>query len=671
MFKLFFENEQNIQEKISKISDKEFTSSYQAFNDELIKFVLFNVDKCMKENNKELYLSFINKFISIIELNHKINSNKEDYELIYYSLSKHIFTNNDYVYMLFFKCFEYMIEDLNQNLKINDILLPLSTLLNRLQPYSKDKSGLKTVYTTFLESFIPRIVKVVFAQFNLTKEKPTIISFLNFFLQYYTLIIRELFVSYCKDYLLISKETLFINSIINEITKLISFNNTIQKDDISLLVFLLSNSKTLSILQMMSIFLLNKPIFCYFIHVLLKAIPEYLCSSLQNSSNSLDKFLKMKNIEEYFFNIHNRNFFFNDIKEIPNIIEEFHKIVYDILTKENGANIYESFVKALDIVIRQDNDNDSLESIIFSYFDIIPQYETFEWIYIHSIINRGVDECFDYIKEKKIIEKIEECSRDKCAYSYRLQTLINNIKISRNEKMNVIVLPFHSYHLFNQNCKPNINKQLMDKFQKFIDESKFPKNSHLIYQQGFIEFTSRKKVLKDITIKSDVIQYTILTYIGEKKAKFIDIKNEINLNDEMLRFLLSEMEKQKIVSCDENGDVYWLNESTGNGNKGKTIDIRVNYELFFEGGGDYSTYHRKMTEKYQGMLWDCYIVKYLKQKQSTKKTSTIEDILKFLNESLPSNSKSYLSLESLSKNMTRLVTKGFISNPSPSNYKYI
>ena len=44
MFKLFFENEQNIQEKISKISDKEFTSSYQAFNDELIKFVLFNVD---------------------------------------------------------------------------------------------------------------------------------------------------------------------------------------------------------------------------------------------------------------------------------------------------------------------------------------------------------------------------------------------------------------------------------------------------------------------------------------------------------------------------------------------------------------------------------------------------------------------------------------------------
>ena len=230
----------------------------------------------------------------------------------------------------------------------------------------------------------------------------------------------------------------------------------------------------------------------------------------------------MKNIEEYFFNIHNRNFFFNDIKEIPNIIEEFHKIVYDILTKENGANIYESFVKALDIVIRQDNDNDSLESIIFSYFDIIPQYETFEWIYIHSIINRGVDECFDYIKEKKIIEKIEECSRDKCAYSYRLQTLINNIKISRNEKMNVIVLPFHSYHLFNQNCKPNINKQLMDKFQKFIDESKFPKNSHLIYQQGFIEFTSRKKVLKDITIKSDVIQYTILTYIGEKKTKFID-----------------------------------------------------------------------------------------------------------------------------------------------------
>ena len=71
----------------------------------------------------------------------------------------------------------------------------------------------------------------------------------------------------------------------------------------------------------------------------------------------------------------------------------------------------------------------------------------------------------------------------------------------------------------------------MDKFQKFIDESKFPKNSHLIYQQGFIEFTSRKKVLKDITIKSDVIQYTILTYIGEKKARYKKLKKLYALPD--------------------------------------------------------------------------------------------------------------------------------------------
>ena len=97
--------------------------------------------------------------------------------------------------------------------------------------------------------------------------------------------------------------------------------------------------------------------------------------------------------------------------------------------------------------------------------------------------------------------------------------------------MSLIVLPFHSYHLFNQSYKPKIDKYLMSLFKDFIKSSKFPENSHLIYQQGFIEFFSKTKVLQHINIKSDIIQFTILNFIGLKKRKFSEIK-------QVLEFLL-------------------------------------------------------------------------------------------------------------------------------------
>ena len=111
--------------------------------------------------------------------------------------------------------------------------------------------------------------------------------------------------------------------------------------------------------------------------------------------------------------------------------------------------------------------------------------------------------------------------------------------------MSLIVLPFHSYHLFNQSYKPKIDKYLMYLFKDFIKSSKFPENSHLIYQQGFIEFFSKTKVLQHISIKSDIIQFTILNFIGLKKRKFSEIKQEINADEDMIRFLLCEFEKKR------------------------------------------------------------------------------------------------------------------------------
>ena len=38
--------------------------------------------------------------------------------------------------------------------------------------------------------------------------------------------------------------------------------------------------------------------------------------------------------------------------------------------------------------------------------DIIPDYENFESLYIHSIINRSIEDVYDYIKEKQFIDDI-------------------------------------------------------------------------------------------------------------------------------------------------------------------------------------------------------------------------------------------------------------------------
>lgn len=675
MFKLFFSNEKNISDSILKIKNDNNHSFYIEFNEELNKFVSYHVNAFNTKENKELFTAFIHKFLSIIDLNRKYNSNYEMYNFVYFNLSSLILKNNDYVYTIFFKSFEYIIEEITGNFKeINEkeLMNQLSILLKDMMNNNKDTEDFEGVFSIFCKKFIPSILNIFHKKYieQIKPSTKTFFSFVIFVLPYFKIFIHEMFTKYFETYQHVTKEKIFITSLINSISSFVPQSQE-SESDIALIVSLLSNNQFNHIGQVMSLFCLDQTLLNNFFGKLIKGIYEYLSTSLQNTKNPLDKFVRFKEIEEYFFSIQNRIFYFDNIKDSQNIIDEYHKIIYDILTKENNTNINESFVKAIDLAMRQENDNNSLYDTIFSYFDIIPQYESFEWIYIHSVVNRGVDECFDYIKEKKVIERIENLSREKCAYSYRLQTLISNIKISRNDKMSLIVLPFHSYHLFNQSYKPKIDKYLMNLFKDFIKNSKFPENSHLIYQQGFIEFFAKTKILQHINIKSDIIQFTILNFIGLKKRKFSEIKPEINVDEDMIRFLLCEIEKKDIISYDDKNDTYWINEKVKNALPSSTVDIRVNYELFFEGGGNYSTYQRKMTEKYQGMVWDCYIIKHLKQEQKTKKPSSLDSILDYLKATLPNNSKSFLTKETLTKNLSVLVTKGFIINPSPFQYKYI
>ena len=175
------------------------------------------------------------------------------------------------------------------------------------------------------------------------------------------------------------------------------------------------------------------------------------------------------------------------------------------------------------------------------------------------------------------------------------------------------------------------------------------------------------------------MQYSILKYIGiEKSKKFEDIKNEINLSDDLGRFILNEMMQYKLILYNEEDDTYGLNKNfkieknkneinvnmsfiykDGEGD----IDIRINYKNFFEGKLNYNinTYNKKIGIKHQRMIIQCYIVKFLKINKD-KKNNDFNMILDYLQNNLPLIAKMNLDKNELNTNLETLIEKGFINS---------
>ena len=203
-----------------------------------------------------------------------------------------------------------------------------------------------------------------------------------------------------------------------------------------------------------------------------------------------------------------------------------------------------------------------------------------------------------------------------------------------------------------------------------------------IFQQGPIIFSinsPKLKNFKNISIKSDILQYSILKYIGiEKSKKFEDFENEINLSDDLGRFILNEMMQYKLILYNEEDDTYGLNKNfkieknkneinvdmsfiykDGEGD----IDIRINYKNFFEGKLNYNinTYNKKIGIKHQRMIIQCYIVKFLKINRD-KKNNDFNMILDYLQNNLPLIAKMNLDKNELNTNLETLIEKDFINS---------
>ena len=266
---------------------------------------------------------------------------------------------------------------------------------------------------------------------------------------------------------------------------------------------------------------------------------------------------------------------------------------------------------------------------------------------------------YDYIKEKKFIDDITAFSSQISHYSYRLQTLINNIKRKNIKNISIIVIPSHCYYLYNLSCKPKICPKLLTNFHNIVvNELKLSENIKPIFQQGSIIFCINSKNLPNfqkVWIKSDILQFSILKYIGINNGKkFDNIKNEINLSDDLGRFILNEMMQYNLIIYNETDDSYCLNKNfkfeknkneidddisvnvsvlykEGEGD----IDIRINYKNFFEGKLNYNinTYHKKLGIKHQRMIIQCYIVKFLKINKD-KKNNDFSMIIDYLQNNL-------------------------------------
>ena len=185
------------------------------------------------------------------------------------------------------------------------------------------------------------------------------------------------------------------------------------------------------------------------------------------------------------------------------------------------------------------------------------------------------------------------------------------------------------------------------------------------------------KNFQNIWIKSDILEYSILRYIGiEKSKKFDDIKNAINLSDDLGRFILNEIMQHNLILYNEEDDTYSINKdfkieknkkdldvgmSIAYKDSEEDIDIRINYKLFFEGKLNYNinAYQKKIGIKHQRMIIQCYIMKFLKMNKD-KNNNDFNMILDYLQNNLPLIGKMNLDKEELKINLDVLIEKCFI-----------
>ena len=685
--------------KLSK--DESSLSLYEDFNKDIINYIISNIMKMdeLSKNKKNkidlnLYLkAFIDKLLNLLDMNALITSNYEFYNLLYDNISLLILEDNQefkFCYILFYKVYLSYLNDNKDNYiyykdkinKISQLIKQLnSTKSNDNEDPDNSNSLFQKLFITFTGDFLPIFIKNFFEITIKNNSNICLFEIIINFLVYYENLVHEISIKYFYSYDDLNWRKKYLEILCNIFDECAIKNNKSEfcDNDINKMYEIIQNKNFIILNKIQSLLYFHDKLFQNYFNALIKSIEKYLTIEIEKQDDYFNKIEIIYNIEKGLLNINNINFFYND-KNID-IKTIYHKLIFDIFCKDKNNSINEILVKSFDSIIRKtDNENEIKlkTNILFKYIDIIPDYENFESLYIHSIINRSIDDVYDYIKEKQFIDDIIAFSTSISHYSYRLQTLINNIKRKNLNNISITILPSHCYYMYNLYCKPSLCPDLLSKFKNIVvNELKLSENINPIFQQGSITFSIDSKKLtnfQNIYIKSDILQYTILKYIGIGKGKkFENIKTEINLSEELGRFILNEMIKHKLILYDDANDIYSLNQNFKNIKKDidvsmsnvlgeSEIDIRINYKDFFEGKLDFNinTYQKKIGIKHQRMIIQCYIMKFLKQNKE-KKNNDFNSIMEYLQKNLPLIGKMNLDNEELNENLKILNEKLFIT----------
>ena len=685
--------------KLSK--DESSLSLYEDFNKDIINYIISNIMKMdelskSKKNKIDLNLylkAFIDKLLNLLDMNALITSNYEFYNLLYDNISLLILEDNQefkFCYILFYKVYLSYLNDNKDNYiyykdkinKISQLIKQLNTTKSNDNEDPDNSNNLfKKLFITFTGDFLPIFIKNFFEITIKNNSNICLFEIIINFLVYYENLVHEISIKYFYSYDDLNWRKKYLEILCNIFDECAIKNNKSEfcDNDINKMYEIIQNKNFIILNKIQSLLYFHDKLFQNYFNALIKSIEKYLTIEIEKQEDYFNKIEIIYNIEKELLNINNINFFYND-KNID-IKTIYHKLIFDIFCKDKNNSINEILVKSFDSIIRKtDNENEIKlkTNILFKYIDIIPDYENFESLYIHSIINRSIDDVYDYIKEKQFIDDIIAFSTSISHYSYRLQTLINNIKRKNLNNISITILPSHCYYMYNLYCKPSLCPDLLSKFKNIVvNELKLSENINPIFQQGSITFSIDSKKLtnfQNIYIKSDILQYTILKYIGIGKGKkFENTKTEINLSEELGRFILNEMMKHKLILYDDTNDIYSLNQNFKNIKKDidvsmsnvlgeSEIDIRINYKDFFEGKLDFNinTYQKKIGIKHQRMIIQCYIMKFLKQNKE-KKNSDFNSIMEYLQKNLPLIGKMNLDNEELNENLKILNEKLFIT----------
>ena len=691
--------------KLSK--DESSLSLYEDFNKDIINYIISNIMKMdelskSKKNKIDLNLylkAFIDKLLNLLDMNALITSNYEFYNLLYDNISLLILEDNQefkFCYILFYKVYLSYLNDNKDNYiyykdkinKISQLIKQLNTTKSNDNEDPDNSNNLfKKLFITFTGDFLPIFIKNFFEITIKNNSNICLFEIIINFLVYYENLVHEISIKYFYSYDDLNWRKKYLEILCNIFDECAIKNNKSEfcDNDINKMYEIIQNKNFIILNKIQSLLYFHDKLFQNYFNALIKSIEKYLTIEIEKQEDYFNKIEIIYNIEKELLNINNINFFYND-KNID-IKTIYHKLIFDIFCKDKNNSINEILVKSFDSIIRKtDNENEIKlkTNILFKYIDIIPDYENFESLYIHSIINRSIDDVYDYIKEKQFIDDIIAFSTSISHYSYRLQTLINNIKRKNLNNISITILPSHCYYMYNLYCKPSLCPDLLSKFKNIVvNELKLSENINPIFQQGSITFSIDSKKLtnfQNIYIKSDILQYTILKYIGIGKGKkFENIKTEINLSEELGRFILNEMMKHKLILYDDTNDIYSLNQNFKNIKKDidvsmsnvlgeSEIDIRINYKDFFEGKLDFNinTYQKKIGIKHQRMIIQCYIMKFLKQNKE-KKNNDFNSIMEYLQKNLPLIGKMNLDNEELNENLKILNEKLFITCTSNNN----